>query len=137
MELVMDTRVTWDCRNLKSVEEAKKIVLGYIRAGYEVVKADGSPLVRFISSLEEVVVKAGKVTGRCVMKILSDKGDDRVVWDRNKGKEAKEAKAKFAELLGKGYKAYSVDESGNKKTRIEEFDVDAQEVILVPPTAKG
>jgi hypothetical protein len=47
------------------------------------------------------------------------------------------AKGKFVEQLGKGYKAYSVDKSGNKKTRIEEFDVDAQEVILVPPTSKG
>jgi len=135
-DLVMDRRIVWDSRKLKEVDEAKATIRGYRSKGYLITKADGTPLDKFIPSLEEVVVKAQKVAKR-VMKILNEKGDERLVWDKENGKEAKEAKAKFEDLIAKGYTAYSVDSSGKKNRKIEEFDVDAEEILMVPKTAKG
>ncbi|MBE3085861.1 MAG: hypothetical protein IMZ64_06555 [Bacteroidetes bacterium] len=136
IDLVMDRRIVWDSRKLKEVDEAKATIRDYRSKGYLITKADGTPLDRFIPNLEEVVVKAQKVAKR-VMKILCEKGDERLVWDKENGKEAKEAKAKFEDLIAKGHTAYSVDSSGKKNRKIEEFDVDAEEILMVPKTAKG
>ena len=122
-ELVMDRRIVWDSRKLKEIDEAKATIRTYRAQGYVIVKADGTPLDKFIPSLEEVIVKAQKVL-KSVMRILCEKGDERLVWDKENGKEAKEAKAKFEELLKKGYTAFSVDFKGKKNRKIEEFDVE-------------
>lgn len=135
-EIVMDRRIVWDSRKLKEVDEAKAMVRDYRSQGYLITKADGTPLERFIPSLEEVIVKAQKVAKR-VMKILCEKGDERLVWDKENGKEAKEAKTKFEELLSKGFTAFSVDSNGKKNRKIEEFDVDAEEILMIPKTSKG
>lgn len=136
MELVMDQRVVWDSMSLKQVDEAKAKIREARAEGYEIVTADGKPLERFRPALEEVIIKAKKI-GRRVMKILCEKGDERLVWDKENGHEAKEAKAKFVELIGKGYMAFSVDSKGKKNRRIEEFDVDSEEILMVPKTVKG
>jgi hypothetical protein len=135
-ELVMDLRLVWDSRKLKEIDEAKTEYRKYRAEGYEIVKPDGTPLDRFMPYLEELIIRAKKTCLR-MMKILNESGDDRLVWDRDNGKQAKEAKAKFEELLGKNYMAFSVDSKGNKNRRIEEFDVDAEEILMVPPTSKG
>lgn len=136
-ELAMDTRIVWDPLRLKEIDEAKKVFLSYKRQGYEIVTSDGSKLDKFAPSLGEVIVRANKIIGQCVLKILSDKGDDRISWNKNRGQEAKEAKKKFDELVTKGYKIYSVTEDGKKKMRVSEFDVDAEELIAIPPTTKA
>lgn len=135
-ELIMDRRIVWNANNKKEVEEAKALIMSYKRKGYQINKIDGSPMEFFRPQHEEVIVKAVKVSGH-VMKILSDKGDERIVWDREDGYQAKAAKAKFEELLGKGYKAYSVDFNGKKNKKITEFDIDAEEILMIPKTAKG
>jgi hypothetical protein len=135
-DLVMDRRLVWDSRKLKQVDEAKTLIREYRSQGYLITKADGTPLEKFLPHLEEVVVKAQKYA-KGLMRILCEKGDDRIVWDKEKGNEAKEAKAKFEELIAKGYAAFSVDAQGKKNRKIEEFDVDAEEILMVPPTAKG
>jgi hypothetical protein len=134
--LVMDRRIVWDSRKLKEIDEAKAIIRTYRAQGHQIVKTDGTPLDKFIPSLEEVIIKAQRVA-KSVMKILCEKGDERLVWDKENGKEAKEAKAKFEELLKKGYTAFSVDSKGKKNRKIEEFDVDAEEILMVPKTAAG
>ena len=134
--LVMDRRIVWDATRLKEIDEAKSIVREYRTAGHVITKADGTPLDRFIPSLEEVIIKAQRIT-KSVMKILSDKGDERLVWDKENGREAKEAKAKFEELLKKNYLAFSVDSKGQKNRKISEFDIDSEEILMVPPTSKG
>lgn len=134
--LVMDERIVWDSRSLKQIDEAKMQIMKYKRLGHQIFLANDKPMEKFSAGLEEVIVRVQRIQ-KCIMKILSDNGDDRIVWDKDNGKEAKEAKAKFVELLGKNYKAYSVDVSGKKHKRIEEFDVDAQEILMIPPTARG
>ena len=135
-ELVLDRRIVWDSTKLKEIDEAKAMVRQYRAEGHVITKVDGTPLDKFIPSLEEVVIKAQKIA-KSVMKILCEKGDERLVWDKENGKEAKEAKAKFEELLEKGYTAFSVDSKGKKNRKIEEFDVDAEEILMIPKTAKG
>ena len=135
-DLVMDERVVWNPMSLREIDEAKSRIMKYKRMGHQILLANGSPMEKFTAGLAEVVIKAERIAQH-VMKILSKSGDDRIVWDKDNGKEAKEAKAKFTELLGKNYKAYSVDVNGKKHKRIEEFDVDAQEILMVPPTARG
>jgi hypothetical protein len=135
-ELVMDQRVVWDKTQMREVEEAKQVFLGYRQQGYEIVTLEGSLLERFKWDLEEFIVHAKKVAKK-VLKILCEKGDERLVWDSDNGREAMEAKKKFTEFIGKGFKAYSVDTDGKKNRRIEEFDVDAGEILMIPPTAKG
>lgn len=134
--LVMDRRIVWDSKNKKEVEEAKKIILDFKRKGHTILRASGEKMEFFRPYFEEVVVKAESIR-KNIMRILSESGDDRIVWDKEDGYEAKEAKAKFSELLKKGYKAYSVDSKGQKNRRIKEFDVDAEEILMVPPTAAG
>jgi hypothetical protein len=134
--LVMDQRVVWDAGSLKQIDEAKAIIMKYKRRGYEILLASGEKMEKWSPSYEEVVIKATKVLKK-TMKILSQTGDDRIVWDNEDGPEAMEAKAKFIELLDKGYKAYSVDVNGKKNHRIKEFDVEAEEILMVPKTAKG
>jgi len=134
--LVMDQRIVWDSKSLKQIDEAKEIVMRYKRKGHEILLASGAKMEKWSSQYEEVIIKANKVLKR-TMKILSQSGDDRIVWDSEDGREAKEAKKKFVELLEKGYKAYSVDLNGQKNRRITEFDVEAEEILMVPPTAKG
>lgn len=135
--LVMDRRIVWHANSLKQIDEAKAIIMGYKRKGYRIVNPDGTDFEKFDPRLEEAVIKAEKIKPKHVMKILCDKGDERIIWDREDGYEAKAAKAKFVELLKKGYKAYSVDHEGNKNRRIDEFDIDAEEVMMIPPTSKG
>jgi len=134
--LVMDRRLVWNSSKLKEIDEAKDLYRQYRAEGHVITKVDGTPLEKFIPSLEEIIVKAQKVV-KSVMKILSDKGDERLVWDKENGREAKEAKAKFEDLMKNGYTAFSVDSKGKKNRKIEEFDVDAQEILMVPKTARG
>lgn len=135
-DLVMDLRLTWNPLRLKEIDEAKVHFMDYKRQGYEILGPDGTVVERFHPSFGEVVVKTKKVL-KHMMKILCDKGDERLTWDREEGTEAKQAKKRFEDLLSQGYKAYSVDEKGKKNRRIEEFDVDAQELLMIPPTSKG
>ncbi len=79
-----------------------------------------------------------------LFRILSDNGDDRVVWDRRIKEQVKEAFAKFRALLKKGYTAYAVHRDGSRGHKITEFDPGLQEIILgageailVPKTAPG
>ena len=136
MELVVDRRVVWDRTRLKEIDEAKAIILDFKRKGHEILKANGELMERFHPSLEEVIIKVKRIPQK-ILKILTPNGDDRIVWDKDNGPEALEAKQKFGELIGKGYKAFSVDQNGKRKRQITEFDVEAEEILMIPKTAKA
>ncbi len=135
-ELVMPKKILWDSKSLKSIDQAKKIIMEYKKAGYMILKINGKIMERFNPRLEEVVIKTKKIFAH-IMKILDVTGDDRLTWDRDNGKEAKEAKKRFYELLKQGYMAFSVDNKSERNRRINEFDVDAEEILMVPKTVKA
>lgn len=135
-ELIQDRRIVWNANRLKEVDEAKAIIMAYKRQGYKILRINGEVMQNFRPHYEEVLIKAEKIEGH-IMKILSESGDDRLTWDKEDGHAAKAAKLQFEKLIGQGYKAYSVDASGNKKRRIHEFDVDAEEILMIPKTVRG
>lgn len=135
-ELVIDRRIVWNANNKKEVEEAKALFVAYKRKGYNILSSSGEKVENFRPYYEEVIVKSQKIGGH-TLKILNEMGDERIVWDREDGHQAKSAKKKFEELIKKNYKAYSVDNSGKKNRRIHEFDVDAEEILMIPKTVKG
>lgn len=134
--LVMDRRIIWDSKSLKQIDQAKKIIMEYKKAGYMILKANGEIMERWSPHLEEVIIKTKRIFGH-ILKILTEKGDDRIIWDKENGSQAKEAKGRFTKLIGQGYMAFSVDNKGKKNRRIYEFDVDAEEILMVPKTVKG
>ena len=135
-ELVLDRNIVWNKMSMKEIEQAKKMIMGYKWQGYEIQKADGTLMERFSPILEEVIVKARKIAKHAMI-ILTVKGDERLVWDKDNGREAKQAKNKFLELLKEGFTAFSVDRASEKNRKITEFDVDAEEIMMVPETVKG
>ena len=137
-DLIIDKRCIWDSTDHRQVEQAKKWFVAFKRQGVPIQDKSGKTVQFFRPHYEELVAKASvEHAGNRTMKILCEKGDERVVWDANNGHQAKQAKDRFIELLKKGYSAYSVDTKGKKSRRIEEFDVEAEEILMIPPTAKG
>jgi hypothetical protein len=138
-ELVMNARLCWDSRNKKQVEEAKKWFVSFKRKGVPIRDVKGNTVQYFRPHYEELVALASQenLAGKRLLKSLCEKGDERVVWDANNGRQALEAKEKFRSLIDKGYSAYSVDAEGCKNRRIQEFDVESEEILMIPPTAKG
>lgn len=137
-DLVMNTRFCWDTGDRKQVEEAKQWFVSFKRKGVAIQDSDGKTVQFFRPYYGELVALAGAVpAGKRLLKVLCEKGDERIVWDVNNGCQGKEAKEKFLDLIKKGYSAYSVDSRGRKNKRIDEFDVEAEEILMIPPTAKG
>lgn len=134
--LITDTIITWDPCRRKEIEEAKKEFLKYRSLGHVLVKPDGSRMTSFEPSSGQFTILEKKPI-ESVLKILNDKGDERIVWTKENGRQAKNAKEQFEKLLAKHYKAFSVDDNGKKKKQITEFDVDAETIIMIPPTSRG
>ena len=71
------------------------------------------------------------------MCVMDERGDLKVIWDKHNPDEVQAARRQFDELKKKGYMAFSVDKSGEKGKKIEEFDEDAEKLILTPPIRGG
>ncbi len=79
-----------------------------------------------------------------MLRIMSRRGDDRVVWDTRKveahNREAlaaiQEAERIFDEERKKGATAFKI-ESGKSTQRIEKFDHTAEQIVLVPRVVGG
>lgn len=67
-------------------------------------------------------------------------GDITVTWDPTKKKETADAKKAFDDLIAKGYRAWRVDLSKDKRdetTMLKEFDPEAAEIVVLPPLTGG
>lgn len=71
------------------------------------------------------------------MRILDETGDTKQIWDKDKPDEVEVAEELFNKLTKKGYKAYRVDEKGEKKGEMKKFDPKAEMMILVPALVGG
>lgn len=71
------------------------------------------------------------------LRTMTKKGDVRATWNARDADEVEAAKAQFDGLRAKGFSAFAVAEDGSPGTRIDEFDPNAQKVVLVPPLAGG
>jgi hypothetical protein len=79
-----------------------------------------------------------------MLRIMSRKGDERIVWDHNKADandlEAvaaiREAERIFNEERARGATAFKV-ESGKTVGRLETFDRTAEQIVMVPRVIGG
>ena len=72
--------------------------------------------------------------GRHIFRILTPKeGDVRVVWDATDLGQIQDAKAMFDDCIVKGLVPYRVGVDGKASSEVmDEFDVEAEEVIFLP-----
>ena len=90
--------------------------------------SDGNGIIRFLCTPK----MSKEITGNSIG------GDDRIVWDRRFLDQIKEARAKFYDLLDRGFKAFKVKKDGSKsKRRLLKFDPSAEEIIMVPAIVGG
>jgi len=78
-----------------------------------------------------------KVVTRGEMAILDETGDTKLIWDSDNDDEVKNAKRTFDDLKKKGYAAFKVDKKGEKGSIMEEFDADAEKIIMAPQMRGG
>ena len=79
-----------------------------------------------------------------VLRIMSRRGDDRVVWDQKKvavgDPEAlaaiREAERIFAQERARGATAFQV-ETGQAPKRVETFDPQAEQIVMIPRVVGG
>ena len=72
------------------------------------------------------------------MAVMDGSGDTKIIWDSSNEAEVEAARDTFKKLTKKGYKAYSVKgKECNKGAIMDEFDAEAERIILVPPMVGG
>lgn len=71
-----------------------------------------------------------------VLRVLSREGDTVTEWDVTNELSVAEVKAKFDEMVSKGFLAYRID-SPEKGEVIRDFDPSAEEIIMNAPLIGG
>ena len=79
-----------------------------------------------------------------MLRIMSRRGDDRIVWNNNKVEThdaeaiaaVREAERIFTQERAKGATAFKV-EPGKPVERIEQFDRTAEQIVIVPRVVGG
>jgi hypothetical protein len=79
-----------------------------------------------------------------MLRVMSRRGDDRVVWDVKQAEvgdpealaAVREAERIFAEERARGGTAFKV-EPGQAPTRIDQFDQTAEQIVMVPRVVGG
>lgn len=71
------------------------------------------------------------------MDVMDKTGHSTTSWDPTVPAEVAAARATFAELTGRGYRAFKVDGEGGKGQRLETFDPQASKMVLVPQLQGG
>ncbi len=79
---------------------------------------------------------ARKILEECGFKNIHA-GDTKQRWDADQPEEVAIAKDAFTRLTNQGFKAFRVDNDGDKDGKMDKFDPTAEAVILVPPVAGG
>lgn len=71
------------------------------------------------------------------LQVIDETGDTKLMWTIGNQDEMEAAKELFKKLKKKKYIAYSVDEDGDKKEIIHEFDPNLGRIIMIPPIVGG
>lgn len=120
-ESARDKLITWDQDSPKQLQEADEEINRFRRLGFSIIAQNPG----------ECQMKAPAPSEHdLIFRVLSDNGDDRLVWDRRNQAEVGEAKVKYQEYMDKGYKAYVCRRDGKKGSKLESFDALLQEVIM-------
>jgi hypothetical protein len=118
-------RILWDPAVSVEVDEALAKLQDLTGRGFSV--SGGS-----MPDGELVLTPPPRPSGTGLMRIMSENGDDRVVWDRRVADQVREAYDKFKELIEKGYRAYAILANGDRGHELSDFDPMVEELLLVP-----
>ncbi len=70
--------------------------------------------------------------------IMGVEGDTKIMWDKSKPAEVKNAEESFKRLRKDGYLAYKVvGDKGDKGDMLTEFDPNAERIVFSPPMQGG
>jgi hypothetical protein len=132
----------WDPHNTQEVREAKEHMA--------CLCAEGLVIQSLVSAQGEARLRPKKaLPASCVIfRVLSENGDDVIVWDRRDLEQVQEAKVLFNEYQARGFRAYVLRADGEKGSRVDSFDAlleavivsktgKAYETVLVPKTHPG
>ena len=129
-ETLRPHRIVWDIDLVEDHEHAETYRSKLLKQGFKESSWD-------LKRGEGVFTPPAMPENHGLMRILSENGDDRLVWDRSKKDEVKDAYNKFSELLGKGHVAYNILQSGQRGHKIDTFDPLAEEILMCPTTKPG
>lgn len=118
-------RILWDPDDERQLDDAFDRIDKLTRRGFRAV--GGS-----LSSGELVLAPPQRPPDTGLLRIISENGDDRIVWSRRVAAEVREAYDKFKELIDKGYRAYAIGNDGRRGHEIYSFDPMVEECLLVP-----
>lgn len=68
---------------------------------------------------------------------LAPVGDLKTTWNSDSPEEVRAARDQFDLLKKKGYLAFKVKKGGDKGDAIQEFDPEAEMIIMSPPVRGG
>lgn len=71
------------------------------------------------------------------MRVMDGSGDTKVEWDSDNRDETKVARDTFDKLTKKGYKGFRMKDNGKTGQPLDDFDPDAEKIIMVAPIAGG
>lgn len=71
------------------------------------------------------------------LNVMDQHGDTKMVWDADNPDEVKIAMDAYNKLIKKNFLAFSVGKKGKKDEQIDEFDPDAEQIIMCPQMAGG
>jgi hypothetical protein len=120
--------IGWDPTSYDQSIEARKRIETLTREGF---------ILEYEDNGEARLLPPSKDPNIGCFRILSQNGDDRVIWDRRDKNQVKEAFKKFKELIKKGFSAYAATSSGGRGHKITEFNPGLEEIILIPSTIPG
>ena len=128
--------VVWDPAVMVQANDARATMDKLLKQGFRLRSTDEG---------EAILDPPPKPENINVFRVLSQNGDDRIIWDRTNPQQVKEAFATFKGFMAKGYSAYAVLANGKRGHKITEFDPGLQEilcakgteVVLVPATCPG
>lgn len=115
--------VTWDPEVPAEADESKQRITELVCQGFRLLSLQNG---------EAHLIPPARDPHQGMMRILSQNGDDRLVWDRRNPDEVREAAQKYAELVEDGYTAYVATSDGSRGHRIDMFDPALEEVVMVP-----
>ena len=70
------------------------------------------------------------------LRVLGEKGDVKISWNRQNMSEVSTAKEMFEKKIKEGWSAFK-DKLGVRGDKIKVFDEDAERIVLVPPISGG
>jgi len=118
-------RILWDPTNVTEMAEAADRINLLVSNHFTIVERDDQVG-------EALLIPPARSPHQGLMRVLSQNGDDRLVWDRRIAQQVREAFDQFGKLVAKGFRAYAVLANGDRGHELHEFDPMAEEILMVP-----